>query len=46
MELEMKMQLNKDAKDTRYDRAPIYASSWMALFFDLRQEFRLARNPR
>jgi hypothetical protein len=28
------------------DRAPMYASLWMALFFDLRREFRLARAAR
>jgi len=29
-----------------YDRAPLYASLWMALFFALRREYQLARASR
>ena len=28
------------------DRKPIYASSWLALFFALRREYQLARSTR
>jgi len=29
-----------------YDKAPIYGSIWMALFFALRHEYRLVRAAR
>lgn len=35
---------NKNAYDAVNPREPLYASIWLALFFDLRREFALARS--